>query len=327
MGRSDLNSSVIGQGTGQFGTPAWGYGINYFESTVKEIVDKNLELGVNLFDTSETYGNGLSEILLGKYLSEYNREDYIIISKVAPWNLRYVDIFKAVKNSLNRLGMKYIDLYLVHYPNPFILLKESMRALEDLVKMGYIRYIGVSNFNNNQLAEANKHLKRNEIITNEIQYNILESRIKDDIYYYCKKNNISICSYSPLAGGILTNNYQYDELPSRVKAFNFYNRLNYLEKNSLLFNTLSQIAKKKNVSISQLALAYIINDSICYAIPASLNVIEVKDNVESINLQLSQHEIKSIQNSCIKLSDIYFFIDHQIVRPISWLKESIRHAF
>lgn len=160
LGKSDLKASVIGQGTGQFGTHAWGYGSTFNDKIIGNVIKQDIESGINLFDTSETYANGLSERLLGNYLYKYDRNDYIILSKVAPWNLRYNDVIKSVKNSLNKLKVKYIDLYLIHYPNPFIRFKETAKAFEDLIDSGYIKYIGVSNFNTNMMKIFNENLKK-----------------------------------------------------------------------------------------------------------------------------------------------------------------------
>jgi len=146
----------------------------------------------------------------------------VIISKVAPWNLGYNNVIKAAEKSLRRLNVDTIDLYLVHYPNPLIPMKETFRAMEMLVKKGKIRYIGVSNFSEYMLERAQEELSSNEIVANEIEYNILSRRAEKRIIPYCKRQNIGIIAYSPLAGGVLTGKYFFSNPPrDRARAFIF----------------------------------------------------------------------------------------------------------
>jgi len=201
LGKSDLKVSVIGLGTGQFGAKAWGYKALYDDEDILKIIHTAIEHGINLFDTAETYGDGLSEALLGRALRDYGRDEFVIVTKVAPWNLRYKGVLHAAERSLRRLGLKTIDLYLIHYPNPLVPAKETFRALEDLVKIGKVRYIGVSNFGKELLKKAQAILSSSEIIANEIEYNILSRRAERDVIPYCKEHGIGIIAYSPLAGG------------------------------------------------------------------------------------------------------------------------------
>jgi len=326
LGRSDLKVSVIGLGTGQFGSKAWGYGVRYGDKDIIYIIQRAMEVGINIFDTAETYGYGKSEMLLGEALKGYDRDDFVIITKVAPWNLRYKDVIKAALRSLKRLTLKEIDLYLIHYPNPFIPLKETLRAMEMLVREGKVRYIGVSNFNVWLLRKAEENLKSTEIVANEIEYNILSRRAEKETIPYCLKNKIAIIAYSPLAGGILTGKYTPNNPPrDRARAFNFLARKHILAKAQPLLNTMKKIAEEKGATISQIALSWITSRPLHIAIPAALSVKEVEQNAMAADIMLSWKEIERINQATIELDYFTYVFDHYIVRHISWIKEAFKN--
>jgi aryl-alcohol dehydrogenase-like predicted oxidoreductase len=326
LGKSDLKVSVIGLGTGQFGSRAWGYGVKYGDKEIKNIIQHAIELGINVFDTAETYGYGKSEILLGEVLREYNREDFVIITKVAPWNLKFDDVMKAAERSLKRLNIKTIDLYLVHYPNPFIPMRETFRALEKLVKEGKVRYIGVSNFDHYLLRKAEENLSSTEIIANEIEYNVLSRRAEKRIIPYCLEKSIAIIAYSPLAGGVLSGKYLPTNPPrDRARAFNFLARKRVLERARLVFQVMEEIAMRKNASVAQIALSWIVSRPLHIAVPAALSVKEVVEDAKAGEVVLSRDEIERINKVAIALDDLTYAFDHYVIRPISWTKEALKH--
>ena len=271
LGKSNLKPSVIGQGSGQFGTTAWGYNSRFNSQDVFKTVRREMELGINLFDTAETYGNGVAEVLLGQALSGYRRDEYIVVSKVAPWNAGYDDVIKAADRSLKRLNTNVIDLYLVHYPNPLVPMKHTFRALETLVRRGKVRFIGTSNFSPFQLKRAQEALAHEEITANEIEYNILSRRSEQRTIPYCRDLRIGVIAYSPLAGGILTGRFTADNAPrDRARAFNFLAQKSFLQNTYPLFQTLKEIADSRTMTISQVALSWIISQDVAIPIPAAL---------------------------------------------------------
>jgi aryl-alcohol dehydrogenase-like predicted oxidoreductase len=326
LGKSDLKVSVIGLGTGQFGSKAWGYGVRYGDQEIMRIIQRAVELGINVFDTAETYGYGKSEILLGKVLKDYDRDNFVIITKVAPWNLRFNDVIKAAERSLRRLNIEAIDLYLIHYPNPLIPMKETFRAMEKLVKEGKVRYIGVSNFNDYLLRKAEENLFSTEIIANEIEYNILSRRAEKRIIPYCLRKHIAIIAYSPLAGGVLTGKYSPNNLPrDRARAFNFLASKRVLEKAQPIFQIMKEIAEEKGANVSQIALSWIVSRPLHIAIPAALSVKEVEENAKAGDIILSWNEIERISKVATILDEITYVFDHHIIRPISWIKEALKY--
>jgi aryl-alcohol dehydrogenase-like predicted oxidoreductase len=326
LGRSDLKVSVIGLGTGQFGSRAWGYGTKYGDKEIVKIIQHAIELGINVFDTAETYGYGKSEILLGEALKDYDREKFVIITKVAPWNLGFNNVIKAAERSLKRLKVKTIDLYLVHYPNPFIPMKETFKAMEKLVKEGKVRYIGVSNFNHYLIKKIEEALSSTEIIANEIEYNVFSRRAEKRTIPYCLEKQIAIIAYSPLAGGVLTGKYTPNNPPKdRARAFNFLARKKVLEKAQPTFKTMMEIAEKKGANIAQIAISWIVSRPLHIAIPAALSIKEIEENAKAGEIVLSKSEIEQINRVAMSLNYLTYAYDHYIIRPISWTKEALKH--
>ncbi|MEM1976827.1 MAG: aldo/keto reductase, partial [Nitrososphaerota archaeon] len=172
LGRTDVLIPALGLGTWEMG------GRDYPDFSrdveVVEIVRYAVRRGVKLIDTAEMYGAGHCEELVGEAVKEFPREEVFIATKIWPYNLRFKDVFESLSRSLDRLGVDYIDLYQIHFPNPFIPLRETMKAMEKLVDEGKIRFIGVSNFSVKELEEAMNHLSRYDIVSNQVLYNPLD---------------------------------------------------------------------------------------------------------------------------------------------------------
>ena len=197
IGRSDLKASVVGFGT------AFRGGIT---KDSPKVIQAALDRGVSLIDTAELYGDGLSEKIVGEAIKE-RREKVVLVTKVSGEHLRYDEVLKSAKESLRRLETDFIDLYLVHWPNPKVSLSETMRAMERLVNEGKVRYIGVSNFDVRQLKRANEELSRCKVIANEVKYNLLEREVEAEVLPFCQKEDIAVLAYGALARGMLTGRF------------------------------------------------------------------------------------------------------------------------
>jgi len=163
-----------------------------------EAIQKTVERGGFRFDTAEMYAKGYSEEILGKALREYDRTALFVTSKVSPENLGYENAILACKKSLARLQMEYLDLYLIHAPNPNISIEETMRAFDYLKKEGLVKNIGVCNFNIERLKEAQSKTE-NKIVLNQVHYNLLfrEPALKG-VVEYCQNNDILIEAWRPI---------------------------------------------------------------------------------------------------------------------------------
>ena len=188
LGNSGLDVSTVGLGTNNFG------GRMDLEST-KEVIHKSIDLGINFFDTANTYGNQLSEEYIGKVITKELRREVIIATKVGmdmggvPNNIgaSRKHILQQVEDSLRRLNTDYIDLYQMHRPDPNTPILETLTTLNDLVRQGKVRYIGCSNYASWQIAEAMETSKRESIepfICNQPEYSMLNRVLKKRLYRF-----------------------------------------------------------------------------------------------------------------------------------------------
>ena len=272
-------------------------------------VEKAHELGVNLVDTAEAYGDGHSEEVLGQALRKVGRKDFVVATKVNGPHLRYEELQKACKASMARLGVTEIDLYQVHWPDPWeqIPLKQTMKALEKLYGEGKIRAIGVSNFAVRDLEEAQSYLSKTGIVSNQLRYNLLQREIDEEVLPYCEKNGISVLAYSPLAQGALTGKYSSKSLPKgdvreANKLFTRHN-MSQVEK---LISVLSTIAAKHSVTTGQVALAWLTSNKLVVPIPGAKNAAQAEENLRGGELRLSAREKAEIEKGAAQVKIDYF---------------------
>jgi diketogulonate reductase-like aldo/keto reductase len=202
---------------------------------------------VNVIDTAELYGKGHAEELVAEAIAGKEREDLFIISKVWPGNLAHDKVLKAAEGSLKRLKTKYIDLYLIHWPNPLVPIAETMSAMEELVDKGMVRNIGVSNFGEKDLKNAMAAMKKHEIVANEISYSLVKKDPEDYVIPFCIKNKVKIIAYTPLGKGkamkmkeVVELADKYDKKPAQIA-------INYLMKKSLPIPKASNIEHMKEL--------------------------------------------------------------------------------
>ena len=210
LGNAGLKISAIGLGTNTFGK-------RVDEATAAAIVDRAIDLGINYIDTANTYDRGTSEMFIGRAIKD-KRSRVIIATKFGkPMGNGPNDrggsrhyIMQEVEASLKRLKTDYIDLYQFHEPDPDTSIEETLRAMDDLVRSGKIRYMGTSNFAAWQLCEAHWTTRMNNlntIITEQSRYNLLDRKIEAELVPLCRSYNIGIIPWGPLAGGFLTGKY------------------------------------------------------------------------------------------------------------------------
>ncbi|MBE0609067.1 MAG: aldo/keto reductase [Dehalococcoidia bacterium] len=225
LGRSGLQVSAVGLGCNNFGMRC-----DFDQS--KAVVHQALEAGITLFDTADVYGGqGKSEEFLGKILKG-NRQDVVIATK---FGMKMGDgphksggsrkyIMSAVEDSLRRLDTDYIDLYQMHRPDPETPMEETLRALDDLVRSGKVRYIGNSNYAGWQAAEAHyvaKQANLTPFISAQNEYNLLDRRIEAELVPACNAYGLQVLPFFPLASGFLTGKYrQGQDLPAGTRLAN-----------------------------------------------------------------------------------------------------------
>jgi diketogulonate reductase-like aldo/keto reductase len=225
-----------------------------------------IALGYRHFDTAEMYAAGHSETILGRGLIGHKRSDFIITTKVNAENLAYDNLLAACDRSLERLQTDYIDLYLIHWPNPEIPLAESFDALNHLVQVGKIRHIGVSNFNVPLLEQA-VALSETPLATNQVYYSLLSRRPQQDgTLEFCRKNDIVLTAYAPLRGGVLTLDATV-EIAGRLKA-----------------------------TPAQVALNWLVRQPGVVTIPHSGNEQRQRENLEAVSLELTEADIRRLDS-------------------------------
>ncbi|MBI2552774.1 aldo/keto reductase [Candidatus Uhrbacteria bacterium] len=163
-----------------------------------------IDWGVTHIDTAESYADGHAERLAGEAIKGQDRGNLFIVSKVSDEHLRYDDVIKAARASRERLGTAYLDLYLIHAPNPEIPIRETMRALDTLLDSGLIRHIGVSNFSKERIEEAQSYTK-NKIVANQVHYNLIfREPERKGLIQYCQAHDIMFIAWRPVEKGALT---------------------------------------------------------------------------------------------------------------------------
>jgi len=223
----DDRVSAVGMGT-------WGLGgyerpDRSRDGEIVDVLRHGIKIGLNLIDTAEFYGAGHSEELVGRAISEFDREELFIVSKVWPTHFGYRSAKKAARASARRLGT-YVDLYLLHWPGThWREIEETLHALEDLVDEGIIRYVGVSNFDTGLLRRSQEAMRRHEIVANEVKYSLRDRWPEDSgLLDYMKRENIALIAYTPLEKGSLARNPCLSEIGGRYGRTSAQVALNYM---------------------------------------------------------------------------------------------------
>lgn len=226
-----------------------------------------LELGYTHFDTAEMYASGHAEKLLGQavHQSGIPRENLFIASKVSASHLRYNDLLRSFENSLRRLGMDYLDLYLIHWPSRSIPLSGSFRALNQLVREGRVRHVGVSNFDVDLIKQAQAE-SETHIFTNQVSYSLVDrSCVRNGVLEYCQSNDILLTAYSPVKEGRLTAS-----------------------------STLQVVSGSHDVTPYQIALAWLVAQPHVITIPMSFNPEHIAENFAAAEIELTASDMEQL---------------------------------
>ncbi len=266
---------VNGEQIPKIGFGTWRIGGHSFSDPSSDVESMQalrsaLALGYTHFDTAEAYATGHAEELLGRAIRESGapRDRFFITSKVSPEHLRYQSVLRSCENSLRRLGMEYLDLYLIHWPGVGIPLEETFRALNQLVKEGKVRHLGVSNFNLKLMQKA-AALCATPLFTNQVSYSVPDrTSVENGVLNACQRDGILITAYSP------------------VKRRN-------IKSNPVL----KYIARARDLTSQQVALAWLMNQPGVITIPMSGNPQHQAENLQAVDVLLTADEIESINRS------------------------------
>lgn len=305
LGNSGLKVSELCFGNMTFGGKGYWKGIGEVnQSQADEMVSLAIDGGINFFDTADIYSEGLAEEMLGKSLGK-KRKNVVLATKVRgimgpgpnDTGLSRHHILEGCEESLRRLKTDYIDLYQVHSFDPKTPLEETLRALNDLVSSGKVRYIGCSNFMAWQLMKALAISERrgwNKFITLQAYYSLVDRDLENELMPLCVDQKIGVLVWSPLAGGFLSGKYQRGK-PKPKGARRSSSEDNFLkfdeEKGFEIVDTLSQIAKSHNGSAAQAALNYLLRKpNVSSVIIGAKTKEQLKDNLKTIEWEMTSEE-------------------------------------
>ena len=301
LGASGLQVSAVGLGCNNFG-------MRIDKEKSAEVVSRALELGINFFDTADIYGGTLSEQFLGEALGE-RRKHVIVATKFGgptgegPGNRggsrRY--IVQAVEASLRRLNSDYIDLYQYHFRDVKTPIEESLRAMDDLVRSGKVRYIGSSNMSGWQAVEAHwvaksEHL--NPFTTAQNEYSLIDRRAERELVPACRQYGIGILPYFPLASGLLTGKYSRSEAPAegtRIAAWGARGEELLTDRNFDIVEGLQKFAAERDKSLLDVAIGWLASQDVVSSVIAGATKPEqVEQNAAAAGIRFSPEELAEI---------------------------------
>ena len=302
LGKTDLRVSTIAYGTWQF-SGDWG---SFEAREAQAAIRRALELGVTLFDTAQAYGFGVSERVLGEALKpelQSQRDRFIIATKgglrmegntllrdaSAGW------LRRGVEQSLRNLGVDYIDLYQVHWPDPRTPIEETASALAQLAEEGMIRYVGVSNYDVEQMQAFARTRK---IDTLQPPYHLFQRDIEQAILPYCQEHGVGVLVYGPLAHGLLAGSYTpqttFASDDWRSKSPEFQGDL--FVRNLAVVERLKGVANRQGISVAQLAIAWVLaNPAVDVAIVGARRPQQLEQTVSAADIHLTPETLGEIE--------------------------------
>jgi aryl-alcohol dehydrogenase-like predicted oxidoreductase len=290
-----------------FGKGFWEVVGKQGQELANEIVARSLEAGINFIDTANVYSFGESETMLGKALEGRPRDEVIIATKVRGRmsdevnnvGLTRHQIMRSVEDSLKRLNTDYIDLYQIHGFDPVTPLDETLRALDDLVHQGKVRYIGASNLAAWQLMKAlayseQQHLARFESL--QAYYTIAGRDLEREIIPLVQDQNVGVMVWSPLAGGLLTGKFDREvNGPEGTRRANFDFPPVNKERAFDCVDVMREVAAEQGVSVPQIALAWLLHQpAVTSVIIGAKRIEQLEDNLNSVTVSLTEDQVQRL---------------------------------
>jgi aryl-alcohol dehydrogenase-like predicted oxidoreductase len=299
LGNSGLKVSEVGLGCNNFG-------MRIDEKATQGVVDAAIDAGITLFDTADIYGGTKSEEFLGKALGK-RRHDIVLATK---FGMRIGDdprrmggsrrwIMRAVEDSLSRLGTDYIDLYQFHSPDKDTPIDETLRALDDLVSQGKVRYIGNSNFSGWQIADADwTAAGGTRFVSAQNLYSLLERKVEFEVLPACEHFGLGFLPFFPLASGLLSGKYKRGEKPpegTRLAAWGARGAAAMSDKNFDKVEKLETWAEERGHTILELAFAWLLgHEAVSSVIAGATSPEQVQTNAATAAWHLSPEDVKDV---------------------------------
>jgi aryl-alcohol dehydrogenase-like predicted oxidoreductase len=308
LGTSDLFITPVGVGAWAMGGAGWEYAWSSQDDNDSiAAIHRALDLGVNWIDTAAVYGLGHSEEVVARALKGMSNKPYIFTKCSLVWddqrvitsNLKAESIRREVEDSLRRLQVEQIDLYQIHWPDPDPDIEEGWATLAELQKEGKLRHIGVSNFSADQMRRA---LAIAPITSNQPPYSAIKRDVEKSVLPFCLQNNIGVIVYSPMQAGLLTGkmtreriaNLPEDDWRKRDEEY----QEPRLSKNLYLADVMANIAKRHNVPVPNVPIAWVLNHpAVTGAIVGVRNPKQVDEVIGGGTLQLTEQDLHEIQQA------------------------------
>lgn len=302
FGKTGLRVSKLCLGTWGIGGAGWD---SYSDESRMDAIKAALECGINFIDTAPAYNAGKAECYVGETLNKLKKRKELVISTKC--GNKFVDgkylrcgskegILKQCDESLKNLKTDYIDIYLVHWPDPNVELEETIDAVSTLKKEGKILHAGVSNFSKEQIEEAQKYCK---IEVFQPQYSLAD-RKDEKLIRWAHEQGLGIMTYGTLGGGILTGNYRklrtFEQTDSRNRFYPYFKEPLFSKAMELL-TIMDQIAEERNVSLAQIAEKWVIQKRVVSScIIGAQSRAKVEENCRNLQWELTDNEIRRLES-------------------------------
>lgn len=299
-----LHALEMGLGAWQWGDRIlWGYQPGKSDRDIRSAFDVSLNMGIRFIDTAEVYGNGRSERLLGQFLQETD-QPVLVATKFfpMPWRITRGFIPRALKGSLERIGVDAVDLYQVHWPSPLMSPEAMMEGMAECVKRGMTRTIGVSNFWEKRMLRAYSALAQHGIslASNQLPFSLLNRDAeKNGMLARCKELGIRLIAYSPLAQGLLTGKYSVENPPPGLRAANHAELLTKLPP---VIDALREVARNHGKTVAQAALNWVICKG-ALPIPGAKDAKQAEENAGGAGWRMTEEEIARLDEVTDRIRD------------------------
>ena len=299
-----LHNAEMGLGTWAWGDRVvWHYGQGYTDDDLQAALQTSLEAGINLVDTAEVYGSGLSERLLGQFIKNCAKP-VLVATKFMPypWRLTRGAMLKALQRSLERLELEHVDLYQIHWPLPPFSVEYWVEGLTEMVKAKLTHAVGVSNYDKNQMQRAYTILAKHDIplASNQVVYNLLNRSIeKNGLLDRCHELGVRLIAYSPLAKALLTGKYSVDNPPPGIRG---HAAAGILSRIGPLLQVMTEIGQDHgNKTPGQVALNWVICKG-ALPIPGAKTASQAAQNAAALGWRLTNEQVLTLDQASDKMS-------------------------
>lgn len=309
LGRAGVKVSRLCLGTMAYGTPAWRSWV-FDEAASRPFIRRALELGITFFDTADMYSRGTSEEVLGRALRDFASRDQVVIATKAFYpmgegpndrGLSRKYLLKAIDASLRRLGVEYVDLYQIHRWDPDTPIEETLETLDDLVRVGKVRYIGASSMAAWQFARAlyrADHHGWTRFVSMQNHYNLVYREEEREMLPLCRAEGVAVLPWSPLARGFLAGNRRKGEsgATARARGDDFARELYYRDADFAIAERVVEVAAARGVNPVQVALAWILRqEGVTAPIVGATRLEQLDELVAALDLTLTDEECRRLE--------------------------------